>query len=102
MPPRVSPAASRGGRGGRGGPARGGGPGGHSGGVPGELPGSHVTTVGVKRPDFGSSGKPLGIFVNSFVTTIPESIIHHYDGTFLLLLSSGVHLIIEFDPICSR
>ncbi|KAJ7228592.1 argonaute-like protein, partial [Mycena pura] len=41
--------------------------------------GEHITTVGVKRPDFGSFGQPVPIFVNSFVTTIPSSIIHHYD-----------------------
>lgn len=102
MPPRVSPAASRSGRGRGGPPSRGGGPGGHGGGpgsAAGELPGSHITTVGVKRPDFGSSGKPLGIFVNSFVTAIPDSIIHHYDGAFLLLTSLVINLISEFHPI---
>ncbi|KAJ7507898.1 argonaute-like protein [Mycena galericulata] len=41
--------------------------------------GAHITTVGVKRPDFGSGGQPLPIYVNSFVTTVPSSIIHHYD-----------------------
>lgn len=42
--------------------------------------GSHVTTVGVKRPSFGTLGRDLAIYVNSFQTTIPESVIHHYDG----------------------
>ncbi|KAJ7180150.1 argonaute-like protein [Mycena crocata] len=37
--------------------------------------------VGVKRPDFASGGQPVSIFVNSFVTTVPSSIIHHYDFT---------------------
>ncbi|KAJ7611818.1 argonaute-like protein [Roridomyces roridus] len=41
--------------------------------------GAHITTVGVKRPDFGSSGQPSPIYVNSFVTTVPSDIIHHYD-----------------------
>ncbi|KAJ7481095.1 argonaute-like protein [Mycena galericulata] len=41
--------------------------------------GAHITTVGVKRPNFGSGGQPVSIHVNSFVTTIPSSIIHHYD-----------------------
>ncbi|KAJ6539414.1 argonaute-like protein [Mycena capillaripes] len=41
--------------------------------------GSHITTVGVKRPDFSSGGQPVNIFVNSFETTVPSSIIHHYD-----------------------
>lgn len=41
--------------------------------------GDHITTVGVKRPDFGSGGQPVPIYVNSFVTTIPSSILHHYD-----------------------
>lgn len=79
MPPRGDTrGAPRGGggpiRGGRGGATRGGPP-------AGPISSSHITTVGVKRPDFGTSGRPLPIVVNSFVTTIPESIIHHYDGT---------------------
>ncbi|KAF8812506.1 argonaute-like protein [Phlegmacium glaucopus] len=80
MPPRASARGARGGtgppRGGRGaGPPRGGGL------IPVGLPsaGSHITTIGVKRPNFGTGGRELPIFVNSFVTTIPEGIIHHYD-----------------------
>lgn len=85
MPPRAAPA--RGGRGGTGpprggrgaGPQRGGGDGGpFAFGLP--SAGSHITTVGVKRPNFGTGGRELPIFVNSFVTTIPEGVIHHYDG----------------------
>jgi eukaryotic translation initiation factor 2C len=75
MPPRAAPArGSRGGaRGGRGaGPPR------SAFGLP--STGSHITTVGVKRPNFGTGGRELPIFVNSFVTTIPEGVIHHYDG----------------------
>ncbi|KAJ7179067.1 hypothetical protein C8R46DRAFT_1345500 [Mycena filopes] len=41
--------------------------------------GAHITTVGVKRPDFCSGGQPVSIYVNSFTTTVPSSIIHHYD-----------------------
>ncbi|KAJ7068346.1 argonaute-like protein [Mycena amicta] len=41
--------------------------------------GDHITTVGVKRPDFGTGGQPTPIFVNSFQTTIPNTTIHHYD-----------------------
>jgi eukaryotic translation initiation factor 2C len=37
----------------------------------------------VKRPDFGTGGKVCPIYVNSFVTTVPDGIIHHYDGTVL-------------------
>ncbi|KNZ81482.1 Protein argonaute-2 [Termitomyces sp. J132] len=43
------------------------------------TPTSHITTVGVKRPGYGTGGRPLPIYVNSFATTIPEGIIHHYD-----------------------
>ncbi|KAG6866468.1 hypothetical protein C0991_003986 [Blastosporella zonata] len=43
------------------------------------TPPSHITTVGVRRPGYGSGGKPLPIYVNSFATSIPEDIIHHYD-----------------------
>ena len=45
------------------------------------TPTSHITTVGVKRPGYGTGGRMLPIYVNSFATTIPEDIIHHYDGT---------------------
>lgn len=78
MPPRAAPARGRGGRGA--GPSRGGG--GGSGPIAFGLPsaGSHITTVGVKRPNFGTGGRELPTFVNSFVTTIPEGVIHHYDG----------------------
>lgn len=77
MPPRAAPGRGRG----AGGPARGG-RGGAASAVQIGLPtsGDHITTVGVKRPDFGTGGRPLDIYVNSFVTTIPEGVIHHYDG----------------------
>ena len=82
MPPRAASArGSRGARGGRGaGPLRGGGSSSLAIGLP--SAGSHITTVGVKRPNFGTGGRELPIFVNSFVTTIPEGVIHHYDGKF--------------------
>ncbi|KAF8076456.1 argonaute-like protein [Lyophyllum atratum] len=79
MPPRGdSRAAPRG----VGGPSRGaprGGRGGATRVAHQAAPSSHITTVGVKRPGYGTSGKPLPIYVNSFATTIPEGIIHHYD-----------------------
>jgi eukaryotic translation initiation factor 2C len=68
-----------GGRGGRGGATSTSTRGGLQAGLPSS--GSHITTVGVKRPDFGTGGRVCPIYVNSFVTTIPEDIIHHYDGT---------------------
>ncbi|RDB22690.1 Protein argonaute-2 [Hypsizygus marmoreus] len=82
MPPRGD---TRGGPRGFGGPARGGRGGATRGGPPAHVTtSSHITTVGVKRPEFGTAGRPLPIFVNSFVTTIPEGIIHHYDGMSIL------------------
>jgi eukaryotic translation initiation factor 2C len=79
MPPRGNPG--RGGGPNRGVPARGGRGATHGDfqvGLPSSS--SHITTVGVKRPDFGTGGKTCPIYVNSFVTTIPDDIIHHYDG----------------------
>jgi eukaryotic translation initiation factor 2C len=79
MPPRAAPGRGRGApgpaRGGRGGAAS------RENVVQIGLPtsGDHITTVGVKRPGFGTGGRPLDIYVNSFVTTIPEGVIHHYD-----------------------
>ncbi|KAF8195816.1 argonaute-like protein [Mycena galopus ATCC 62051] len=40
---------------------------------------AHITTVGVKRPDFSKGGTPVTIQVNSFATSVPNSIIYHYD-----------------------
>lgn len=80
MPPRSAPGRGGPARG-AGGPARGGRGAARGGPQIGLAAGSHITTVGVRRPDFGTGGKSLPIFVNSFVTTIPEGIIHHYDGT---------------------
>jgi eukaryotic translation initiation factor 2C len=86
MPPRPNPRGGPAGRGGVSGPAirgnrgnvRGGGPSGVRIGLP--NPNAHITTVGVMRPNFGTGGRELPIFVNSFQTTIPEDVIHHYDG----------------------
>jgi eukaryotic translation initiation factor 2C len=43
---------------------------------------SHITTVGVRRPGYGKTGKPMQVTANYFKTTIPEDVIHHYDGSF--------------------
>ncbi|KAG6917905.1 hypothetical protein DXG01_000514 [Tephrocybe rancida] len=83
MPPRGDSRGAPRGAGpavrGRGGSARGGGRGGSTQVAHSVMPSSHITTVGVKRPGYGSGGRPLPIFVNSFATSIPEGIIHHYD-----------------------
>jgi eukaryotic translation initiation factor 2C len=78
-PGRPARGAPRGGTARGGGAARGGGP--ARGGLH-ILPtsGAHITTVGVKRPDFGTAGKPIPIYVNSFETTTPENFIYHCDG----------------------
>jgi hypothetical protein len=39
----------------------------------------------VKRPDFGTAGKNLAIYVNAFVTSIPEDTIRHYDGKIIFV-----------------
>ncbi|KAJ7468930.1 argonaute-like protein [Mycena galericulata] len=44
------------------------------------TPAPHLTTVAVRRPGYGSSGIPIPINVNSFVATIPDGFIFHYDG----------------------
>ncbi|KAL0949487.1 hypothetical protein HGRIS_009541 [Hohenbuehelia grisea] len=90
--------ASRGSPGGRG--ATRGAPRGGSGGrgrgrgigadIPVGLPTSHITTVGVRRPHFGTAGRSLPIYVNSFAAKIPEAIIHHYDGKRTFEHSNGV------------
>ena len=69
-------------RGGARGAARGGGPA-RAGAITVGLPdaSSHITTIGVKRPAFGSSGRSLTVFTNHFVVSIPDANIHHYDGT---------------------
>ncbi|KAJ7732583.1 argonaute-like protein [Mycena maculata] len=81
MPPHQQPRGAgappqrgRGGRGGRGG-ARGG-----SAQPAHQAPPSHISTVGVRRPDYGSSGRPVTINVNSFKAEVPDGSIYHYDG----------------------
>ena len=100
MPPRAAPArGSRGGaRGGRVAGPRGGGSGSIVFGLP--SAGSHITTVGVKRPNFGTGGRELPIFANSFVTTIPEGVIHHYDGKMEIMVEICTLMILFI--FCSR
>ncbi|KAI0796707.1 argonaute-like protein [Abortiporus biennis] len=43
------------------------------------LPESHVTTIGCRRPGFGSSGTAAQVFTNCYATSIPDSTIYHYD-----------------------
>ncbi len=40
----------------------------------------HVQTIGVKRPGFGTSGRPIQVTVNAFEATVTNEIIYHYDG----------------------
>lgn len=47
----------------------------------------HVVTTGVKRRGFGTSGTAVRVFTNHYEVKIPTSIIHHYDGTFILGMS---------------
>ncbi|KAJ6628679.1 hypothetical protein B0H10DRAFT_1777546, partial [Mycena sp. CBHHK59/15] len=44
--------------------------------------GGHVTTVGVKRPSSGLGERLCPSMSIPFVTTVPDSIIHHYDVIF--------------------
>lgn len=111
MPPRVAPETHGGGGGGRGG--RGGGRGGPRGGPPprggprggsphggpvggrspaptgpSALPGSHVQAVGVKRPGYGTAGRAITVYSNFFRVSLPESVIHHYDGWYRFIFNS--------------
>jgi hypothetical protein len=45
---------------------------------------AHITTVGVKRPSFGTSGRVVKVKVNAFEATVPQTNIRHYDGEFFL------------------
>ncbi|KAI0696653.1 argonaute-like protein [Cerioporus squamosus] len=40
---------------------------------------AHITTIGVKRSAFGTSGRALNVYTNHFVTSAPEGSIYHYD-----------------------
>ncbi|KAJ7321824.1 hypothetical protein DFH08DRAFT_888690 [Mycena albidolilacea] len=81
MPPCAQNRRSRGGGCGPGrgaGPSHDAGPG--RGGPPQPAhrrPPAHMT--GVRRPDYGSSGRAINIHVNSFTTEIPDGTICHYD-----------------------
>ncbi|KAH9853511.1 argonaute-like protein [Lenzites betulinus] len=99
MPPRAAPpgtgrgtprgsaaprgnAPGRGGRGGSGVRGRGAGPAiaparSQAAGLPDTS--AHVTTVGVKRPGFGTSGRAIQVSTNHFEVKIPEANIYHYD-----------------------
>lgn len=86
MPPRTAPLSTGGGGAGRGagrGRGRGGTPisWGSSASNNPNAPqiSNHVTTVGVKRPAYGVSGRPIAVYANCFETTIPEKTIYHYD-----------------------
>ncbi|KAJ7769735.1 hypothetical protein B0H14DRAFT_3591113 [Mycena olivaceomarginata] len=104
MPPHGQTRGTRGG--GAGPPSRGAGPGrGASparGGPPQaqayRAPPAHVTTVGVRRPDYGSSGRPIDIQVNSFTAEIPDGTIYHYDGACAILLQRE-YLFSELMPL---
>ncbi|RDX49272.1 argonaute-like protein [Lentinus brumalis] len=39
----------------------------------------HITTIGVKRTAFGTSGRTLNVYTNHFVTSVPEGSVYHYD-----------------------
>ncbi|KAF8963796.1 argonaute-like protein [Flammula alnicola] len=83
MPPRK--ASGRGGRGrGRGNPlplpgdqGAAAGRGSRPGGAPSAA--AHITTIGVKRPNYGSAGRAIQILVNSFQITHKDDDISHYD-----------------------
>ena len=47
----------------------------------------HVETIGMKRPGFGTAGRPIPVTTNHFPCVIPEAIIHHYDGNDLRIFS---------------
>ncbi len=44
------------------------------------IPSPDVTTVGVKRSQFGQAGTKMEVFTNHYQIDILENIIHHYDG----------------------
>ncbi|KAF8579319.1 argonaute-like protein [Ramaria rubella] len=39
----------------------------------------HVTTIGVRRPAWGTSGRAVTVHTNHFEARIPQGTIHHYD-----------------------
>ncbi|KAJ7127554.1 argonaute-like protein [Mycena crocata] len=82
----MSPRGRRGGRAatvtgggrGRGGQVAHGGRGGDGGQLTQQTP-EHITTIGVRRPALGSSGKKMMVITNTFNAEIPDGFIHHYD-----------------------
>ena len=36
--------------------------------------------IGVKRPSYGTAGRPYAVFTNNFEVSCPEELIIHYDG----------------------
>lgn len=85
MPPRGRGGGGRG----RGGPT--GPPAAGRGGVPASaaaggahVPASHVQAIGVRRPLPGTSGRRIVVTSNHYDVDVATSIIHHYDGSFLL------------------
>jgi eukaryotic translation initiation factor 2C len=121
MPPRAPPDTRGGGGGGRGG--RGGGRGGPRGGPPprggprggppqagpaggrstpsgpSALPGTHVQAVGVKRPGYGTAGRAVTVFSNFFKVSLPESVIHHYDGWYRSFFKVPSDYLISYIPL---
>ncbi|KAJ7690020.1 argonaute-like protein [Mycena olivaceomarginata] len=47
---------------------------------------AHITTMGVRRPDYGSSGRPIDIPSQFFRSGDPGRTIYHYDGACAFLL----------------
>lgn len=100
MPPRIAPSGSRGrgdGRGRGGSLLRGGVPAirptvSAGGTTRSALPSTseHITTVGVKRRGYGTSGRALTVLTNHFPVTIPNAIISHYDGMLPLFFLSMI------------
>ncbi|TFK69578.1 argonaute-like protein [Pluteus cervinus] len=85
MPPRSNPKPKATGGGSRPGPARGGPGGGGAGrggggiGLASTPSAGHITTVGVRRPGYGSGGNEVDVLINAYPVTIPQANIHHYD-----------------------
>ncbi|TBU42174.1 argonaute-like protein [Dichomitus squalens] len=40
----------------------------------------HISTIGVRRPSYGESGRHLVVWTNHYEVKIPEANIYHYDG----------------------
>ncbi|KAJ6597530.1 argonaute-like protein [Mycena vulgaris] len=64
-----------------------------------QSPPAHITTVGVRRPGYGSGGRLLTINVNSFTATIPDGYIYHYDGASRMLKSYGYRLMFALKTV---